>query len=41
MEKILREFIDRGWLEPCESQLDSACFVVPKKVAGEWRLVVL
>ena len=40
MEKILRELIDRGWLEPCHSEWASLCFVVPKKVAGEWRLVV-
>ena len=40
MEKILREFIERGWLEPCHSEWASQCFVVPKKVAGEWRLVV-
>ena len=40
MEKILREFIDRGWLEPCHSDWACPCFVVPKKVAGEWRLVV-
>ena len=40
MEKILREFIERGWLEPCHSEWASPCFVVPKKVAGEWRLVV-
>ena len=40
MEKILREFIGRGWLEPCHSEWASPCFVVPKKVAGEWRLVV-
>ena len=40
MEKILREFIERGWLEPCHSDWVSPCFVVPKKVAGEWRLVV-
>ena len=40
MEKIPREFIDRGWLEPCHSQWASPCFVVPKKVAREWRLVV-
>ena len=35
-----REFIERGWLEPCHSQWASPCFVVPKKVAGEWQLVV-
>ena len=40
MEKILREFIERGWLEPCHSQWAPPCFVVPKKVAWEWRLVV-
>ena len=40
LQKILREFIERGWLEPCHSEWASPCFVVPKKVAGEWRLVV-
>ena len=40
MEKILPESIERGWLEPCHSEWASPCFVVPKKVAGEWRLVV-
>ena len=40
MEKILRELIDRGWLEPCHTEWASPCFVVPEKVAGEWRLVV-
>ena len=40
MEKIIGEFIDRGWLEPCHSEWASPCFVVPKKVTGEWRLVV-
>ena len=38
MEKILQEFIDRGWLEPGHSEWASACFVVTKKVAsaGLW-----
>ena len=40
MEKILRDFIERGWLEPCHSEWVSPCFGVPKKVAGQWRLVV-
>ena len=40
IEKILREFIERGWLEPCHSEWASRCFVVLKKVAGERRLVV-
>ena len=39
MEKILQQFIDRGWLEPCDSEWFSCCFIVPKNVAGEWRLV--
>ena len=40
MEKILREFIGRRWLEPCHSELASPCFVVPEKVAGKWQLLV-
>ena len=40
MERILRDFIERGWLEPCHSEWASPCFVVPRIVAGEWRLVV-
>ena len=35
MEKILRDFIERGCLEPCHSKWASPCLVVPKKVAGE------
>ena len=40
MINILKEFMERGWIEPCSSELASPCFVVQKKVAGEWRLVV-
>ena len=40
MEETLREFIDRGWLEPCHSEWASPCLVIHKKVAGEWRLLV-
>ena len=40
MEKILREFIYRGWLEPCHFEWASPCFIVPKKVARQWRVVV-
>ena len=40
MEKILRNFINRGWLEPSDSEWASPCFVLPKKVARDWRLVV-
>ena len=41
VEKILREFIARGWLQPCHSEWACRCLVVPKKVAGEWLLVIL
>ena len=37
MEKILMEFIDQGWLEPCHSEWASLWFVVPRMVAGEWH----
>ena len=40
MGKFLREFMYRGWLEPCHLEWASPCFAVPKKVAGEWPLVV-
>ena len=40
MNKILKEFIERGWIEPCSSEWGSPCVVVPEKVAGKWRLVV-
>ena len=40
MKARLKEFMERGWLEPCTSEWASPAFVVPKKVAGEWRLVV-
>ena len=39
MGKIIREFIDRGWLEHCHSEPVCPCFVIPKKVAREWWLV--
>ena len=38
-EKVLREFTDRGWLQPCHSDCPPH-FVVPKKVAEAWWLVV-
>ena len=40
MIKILKEFIERGWIGVCSSEWASPCFFVPKKVGGEWRLVV-
>ena len=33
MKKLLAEFIERGWIEPSDSEW-------PKKEKGEWRLVV-
>ena len=40
MEKILRQLIDQGLLEPCCSRWASSCLVVPNKVTEERRLVV-
>ena len=40
MEKLLAEFIERGWIEPSDSEWASQAFIVPKKEKGEWRLVV-
>ena len=40
LKTIIKEYIDRGWLEPSFSDWGSPCFVVPKKNPGEWRLVV-
>ena len=40
MIKVLKEFIAQGWTEPCSSEWASPFFVVPKKVAGEWWLVM-
>ena len=40
MKKLLAEFIERGWIEPSDSESASPAFFVPKKEKGEWRLVV-
>ena len=40
LKAILEEYVDRGWIEPSYSEWGAPAFVVPKKVAGEWRLVV-
>ena len=40
MKKLLAEFIERGWMEPSDSEWASPAFIVPKKEKGEWRLVV-
>ena len=40
MKKLLAEFIERGWIEPSDSEWASPAFIVPRKEKGEWRLVV-
>ena len=40
MKKLLAEFIERGWIQPSDSEWASPAFFVPKKEKGEWRLVV-
>ena len=40
LEKILLQFIDRGWLQPCHSEWASPCFFVPKNVTGDRRLML-
>ena len=40
MKKLLAEFIERGWIEPSDSEWASPAFIVRKKEKGEWRLVV-
>ena len=40
MQKLLAEFIERGWIEPSDSEWESPASTVPKKEKGEWRLVV-
>ena len=40
MKKLLKEFIERGWIEPSDSEWASPAFIVQKKEKGEWRLVV-
>ena len=40
MKKLLAEFIERGWIEPSDSECVSPAFIVPKKEKGQWRLVV-
>ena len=37
---MLAEFLERGWMEPSDSEWASPAFIVPKKEKGEWRLVV-
>ena len=40
MKRFFMEFIERGWIEPSDSEWASPVFIVPKKEKGEWRLVV-
>ena len=40
MKKLLAKFIERGWIEPSDSECASAAFIEPRKEKGEWRLVV-
>ena len=40
MKKLLAQFIERGWIEPSNSEWASPAFIVPKREKGEWRLVV-
>ena len=39
MKKLLAEFIERGWIEPSDSEWDSPAFIMFKKEKGKWRLV--
>ena len=40
MKKLLMEFIERGWIEPSDSEWAGPAFIIPKKENREWRLVV-
>ena len=40
MKKLLAEFIERGWIEPSNSEWASPASIVSKREKGEWRLVV-
>ena len=40
MKKLLAEFIERGWIQPSDSEWASQAFILPKKEKGEWSLVV-
>ena len=40
MKKLLKEFIEGGWIESSDSEWASPAFIVRKKEKGQWRLVV-
>ena len=37
MKKLLAQFIERGWIEPSDSEWASPALIVPKNEKGEWR----
>ena len=37
MKKLLAEFIERGWIEPSDSEWASPAFIVPKKEKGRGK----
>ena len=40
IKRLLKEFIERRWIEPSDLGWASPAFIVPKKEKGEWRLDV-
>ena len=40
MKKLLAEFIERGWIQPSDSEWASPAFILPEKEKGEWRSLV-
>ena len=40
VKQIMKEYEERGWIEPSCSEWGAPAFVVPKKEKGQWRLVV-
>ena len=40
MKKLLDEFIERGWIEPSDSEWASPAFIVPRNEKGHRRVVV-
>ena len=35
MKKLLKEFIEPGWIDPSDSEWAAPAFMVPKKEKGE------
>ena len=40
MKKLLKQFIEGGWIETSDREWASPAFIVSKKEKGQWRLVV-